>query len=162
MLFSATWPVARRLHRGHVGLHHPVERGVLQDQILGQHLQPQHRLDAHADLVAHLLPGEILRALKSVVEQQKRNVRICQHAPGQRFGLDRRARRQDSLNGGLAAMKSGEFLDAPAVKDRVRHMFVAHGFVAALGEEALELQRVERPPRTEERVTMVIDDGDSR
>jgi hypothetical protein len=146
----------RPFHGGDEGVHDGVEALMAEDEILGEGLEPQDRMDAAGQPRPQLLERRHLADLVAEVDQQDRDVRVPQHPAGQ-AAAGGGARLQHGVHARRAAEESGQLPERPAEEDGRRHVPRPHGRVEAFREELLERGGGERA-RTEQRVTVVVQD----
>ena len=111
----------RALHGADEGVHDGVEALVAEDELLGERLEPQDRVDPAGQARPQLLERRHLADLVAEVDQEDRNVRIAQHPAGQAVAGGG-ARRQDGVHRRRAAKVPGQFPERPAEKDGRRHV----------------------------------------
>ena len=98
MLLSPTWPAARAPSTVPTKAStHGVEALVAEDELLGERLEPQDRVDPAGQARPQLLERRHLADLVAEVDQEDWNVRIAQHPAGQAVAGGG-ARRQDGVH----------------------------------------------------------------
>src|SRR5262249_50944378 len=133
---------------------------MAEDQLLGERLQPEDHGQAAREPRRHLRMAQALPRLIPVIEHQRGQPRVAGHPRCEGLVNPGRAGGDHIGHGKGRAEEGRQLLESPAEEDGGGRVALVHHGLIALAEEALVLNGAELASLAQERVAVLVEDGE--